>query len=230
MDVVYRQLVKPAVERAGLQCLRADEFATGLMDESILEQLLSADLVIADLSTASVRVAYELGVRHGLRPSATLVISEEQNQVDLLTLSVLRYRYDGKRIDDRDVERFRTSLTQAVENAANSGAPDSPAYALLPGLMAPVRDAEVSALWDTIQARVTDVMTPQPDVVAIASDATLDDFRAVFREQAHSHIPVYNLSLDDIRGVVVATDLLKRTDLGGSRAGDGPDAPGTFRS
>lgn len=216
MDVVYQQLVKPAVERAGLQCMRADEIATGLIERSIFEQLLSADLVIADLSTASARVAYELGMRHGLRPSATLIIAEEQHQVDFLTLAVLRYRFDGEQIDDGERERFRSSLTAAVENAATSGSPDSPAYAYLPGLVAPVRDADVSVLQRAIQTLVREVMTPRPDIIAIASSATLDDLRAVFRQQEHSHIPVYDGNLDDIRGVADATDLLKRGDLDGS--------------
>ena len=52
-------------------------------------------------------------------------------------------------------------------------------------------------------------------MVAIRSDATLERFRAVFREQEYSRIPVYHETLDDIRGIVFAKDLIKRGDLPG---------------
>lgn len=65
---------------------------------------------------------------------------------------------------------------------------------------------------DTI---VREVMTPRPHMVAIRSDATLETFRAVFREQEYSRIPVYHETLDDIRGIVFAKDLIKRGDLPG---------------
>ncbi len=66
---------------------------------------------------------------------------------------------------------------------------------------------------DTI---VREVMTPRPDIVAIRSDATLDDFRALFREQEYSRIPVFRDTLDDILGIVFARDLIKRADLDGT--------------
>src|SRR5262245_18272953 len=49
---------------------------------------------------------------------------------------------------------------------------------------------------------VREVMTPRPDIVAIDGDATLDDLRALFREQEYSRIPVYRDNLDNILGFV----------------------------
>lgn len=66
---------------------------------------------------------------------------------------------------------------------------------------------------DTI---VREVMTPRPDIVGIRSDASLADFHATFREQEYSRFPVYHDTLDDIRGVVFAKDLIKRADLDAS--------------
>jgi hypothetical protein len=42
------------------------------------EQLLKADVVVADLSTSNRNAFYELGVRHALRPYTMVVIAEEQ--------------------------------------------------------------------------------------------------------------------------------------------------------
>ena len=78
---------------------------------------------------------------------------------------------------------------------------------------------------DTI---VREVMTPRPDIVAIRSDATLDEFRAVFREQEYSRIPVYGDTLDDIRGIVFVSDLLKRDGSRRHGARHGPHAHAYF--
>ena len=55
---------------------------------------------------------------------------------------------------------------------------------------------------------VREVMTPRPDIVAIAHDATLAEFRALFAEEQYSRIPVYKENLDDILGFVFAKDLV----------------------
>ncbi len=52
-------------------------------------------------------------------------------------------------------------------------------------------------------------MTPRPDIVAIQADATLDELRALFREQEYSRIPVYKENLDNILGIVFVKDLIQ---------------------
>lgn len=60
--------------------------------------------------------------------------------------------------------------------------------------------------------RVREVMTPRPDVVAIAADATLEELHAKIVETRFARLPVYEKSLDDIFGVVYAQDLLHIAD------------------
>jgi CBS domain containing-hemolysin-like protein len=55
---------------------------------------------------------------------------------------------------------------------------------------------------------VREVMTPRPDIVAIQADATVEQLRALFREQEYSRIPVYKENLDNILGVVYVKDLV----------------------
>jgi putative hemolysin len=59
---------------------------------------------------------------------------------------------------------------------------------------------------------VREVMTPRPDMVAIRDDATLNELRALFREQEYSRIPVYHENLDNIAGFVFVKDLIRLTD------------------
>ena len=63
---------------------------------------------------------------------------------------------------------------------------------------------------------VREVMTPRPDIVAIAHDATVDELRALFAEEEYSRIPVFENDLDNILGFVFAKDLVKVDGLSGS--------------
>src|SRR6059036_1387414 len=60
--------------------------------------------------------------------------------------------------------------------------------------------------------RVREVMTPRPDIVALAADATLEELHAKVVETKLNKIPVYEKSLDDIFGVVYSQDLLQVAD------------------
>jgi CBS domain containing-hemolysin-like protein len=74
----------------------------------------------------------------------------------------------------------------------------------------------LQSIFDFGDTLVREVMTPRPDIVAIRSDATLDELRALFREQEYSRIPVYAENLDNIVGIVVVKDLIQLTDVEGS--------------
>ena len=60
--------------------------------------------------------------------------------------------------------------------------------------------------------RVREVMTPRPDIVAIAADATLEELHAKVVGTRFARLPVYEKSLDDIYGVAYAQDLLHIAD------------------
>jgi putative hemolysin len=56
--------------------------------------------------------------------------------------------------------------------------------------------------------RVSEVMTPRPDVVAIAAGATIEQLRRVIVQSKFSRLPVYDASLDEVIGIVHARDVL----------------------
>jgi CBS domain containing-hemolysin-like protein len=60
---------------------------------------------------------------------------------------------------------------------------------------------------------VREVMTPRPDIVALRETATLDELRALFREQEYSRIPVFRENLDNIAGFVYVKDLIQLTEM-----------------
>lgn len=65
---VYAELIKPALEAAGMDVFRADEEErAGDIRTDMFQELLIADIVVADLTLDNPNVWYELGVRHALR-------------------------------------------------------------------------------------------------------------------------------------------------------------------
>jgi putative hemolysin len=64
---------------------------------------------------------------------------------------------------------------------------------------------------DTI---VREVMVPRPDIIAIEDDKTLRDVQALVLQRGYSRIPVYHESLDEVKGVVFAKDVLKALHQG----------------
>ena len=74
-DKVYENAIRPAVEAAGLDCVRGDQEQTGgIIHAAMLGRLLLAEFVVADLTTANPNVFYELGVRHTAKPYTTIPI------------------------------------------------------------------------------------------------------------------------------------------------------------
>ncbi len=55
---------------------------------------------------------------------------------------------------------------------------------------------------------VREVMTPRPDVFAVPSSMSLEEFTAAVNEHALSRVPVYAGNLDNITGIAFARDLL----------------------
>lgn len=134
------EVIKEAVEAAGLKCIRADEIVhSGTIDVPMYEQLLRSDLVIADLSTYNVNAAFELGVRYGLRPQATIIVAEEQfkNPFDVGHIVIRRYQHLGVDLGRREAQRFCDDLKQAIQDILTNPKTDSPVYTFLPRLLPP---------------------------------------------------------------------------------------------
>ena len=74
-DRVYAELIRPAVEAADLIAHRADaERRAGSIHADMFQELLLAELVVADLTIDNPNVWYELGVRDALRASGSVML------------------------------------------------------------------------------------------------------------------------------------------------------------
>ena len=140
LDATYDAIIKPAIEEEGLRCIRADEIAhAGVIDTRMYEMLLRAELVVADISTGNVNAVYELGVRHALRPWATIIMKEEEGRLhfDLNHVATFHYRHLGEDIGAREAARAKRELGALVRTVLADEKPDSPVYTCLPTLRQP---------------------------------------------------------------------------------------------
>jgi magnesium and cobalt transporter len=116
-----------------------------------------------------------------------------------LTATLLQVR--GSR---RDRDTAATLTTGAVQLAA--GQPEAVSEE---GEISEEEGRELlQSVVDFTETVVREVMTPRPDIVAVSADASLQDLRAVFREEQYSRMPVYRDNLDNVVGVVFVKDLV----------------------
>jgi hypothetical protein len=124
---VERELIAPALKRLGIAGTTTVEIArAGNIRTDMFHLLLTADLVIADLSIHNANVFYELGIRHALRDRRTFLLRCAADEVpfDLLTDRYLVYDRDDPRACLGD-------LAEALRQTRDSPDSDSPVYGLL---------------------------------------------------------------------------------------------------
>jgi len=131
-DSVYEQLIRPAIEDAELDPIRAnEEEAGGIIHKPMYERLLLCEYAVADLTTANANVFYELGIRHATRPHSSILVFAEGDRLpfDISFLRGLPYELDpsGK---PKENHKFKTELTNRLL-AARSPTVDSPIYQLV---------------------------------------------------------------------------------------------------
>src|SRR5688572_8558954 len=56
--------------------------------------------------------------------------------------------------------------------------------------------------------RVSEVMTPRPDIVAVPDTATIKEARDIMLESKYSRLPVYGDQIDNVEGIIYVRDLL----------------------
>jgi putative hemolysin len=109
------------------------------------------------------------------------------------------------RIAEHEPERTEEQRTEEGIEALVEAAEEE-------GIIEPEQGDLIEQVVEFSDKRVREVMTPRPDIVAIAADATLEEFHAKVVETRFARLPVYERSLDDIYGVAYAQDLLHIAD------------------
>lgn len=192
-DEVYELLIAPALKRADCVPFRADkEASAGDIRTDMYFELVTADVVLADISILNPNVFYELGVRHGIAPNGVLMIHGGWTRRPFDVAPDRTFDYDGKLFsagaDARD-DAWRARLTAEIEKLgvtlraaldADAQTVGSPVYKELPGLKAAdwseVKTArakyfgDVFADWES-RVKVAALNGWAGDILTLADDA-----------------------------------------------------------
>jgi CBS domain containing-hemolysin-like protein len=109
-------------------------------------------------------------------------------------------RISEKDFDQTPEQRTEEGIEALVEQAEEEG------------IIEPEQASLIEQVVEFSDKRVREVMTPRPDIVAIAADATLEELHTKFVDLHFARMPVYERELDDIFGVASAQDLLHIAD------------------
>ena len=129
-DLVERVLIAPALRALEYEGTTTQEIArAGNIREDMFRLLVTADLVVADLSIHNANVFYELGIRHALRDKRTFLIKckADATVFDLQTDRYLQY-------DRGNPASSLNALIEGLRQTRDSVDKDSPVFLLLKDL------------------------------------------------------------------------------------------------
>jgi hypothetical protein len=132
-DKVYRVIITRAVQESGMKPLRADEtVGSRLIHSDMFKDLRDRSVVLVDLSLENPNVFYELGIRHVMSPTGTMLMCREGTDLpfDVRLSRVIFYKFNGDALDWEEVEETIKKLKLALQDARQDQ-PDSPVHVLL---------------------------------------------------------------------------------------------------
>jgi hypothetical protein len=132
-DSVYKRIIAPAVEQAGLEPVRADEEKIGgTIHKPMFERLMLCHYAVADITGANPNVFYELGIRHALRPASTVILFVAGTVLpfDIALVRGIAYKTDG-RGEPLDVDAAVAVIAEHLREARNAPHDDSPIFQLV---------------------------------------------------------------------------------------------------
>jgi CBS domain containing-hemolysin-like protein len=101
------------------------------------------------------------------------------------------------RLEPRDNPLItENELRLMLQNAEESGVIEEQEQQMIRGVI------------DLEETVVREIMTPRVDMVAVSEDASLTELLALVKEHGYSRLPVYHETVDNVRGIVYARDLI----------------------
>jgi hypothetical protein len=113
-DWLLEEIIQPVMaDFPEYEVKRADqEHQPGLIDAQLINDLLRAELVIADLSTHNPNVFYEIGIRHmAQKPIIHMQLADEKIPFDVSLYRAIKF----SRVRPKDIRTARDALKRQVE-------------------------------------------------------------------------------------------------------------------
>ena len=120
-------IITPALEKCGYKVppLRADHLPNpGRITRQIIEQLLEADLVVADLTDHNPNVFYELAIRHATRkPVVQIIHRKDRIPFDVANQRTIFYDHENLRLSNQAVEEIIRQIRSVEANPEDVDTP-----------------------------------------------------------------------------------------------------------
>ncbi|WP_346622562.1 hypothetical protein [Blastococcus montanus] len=116
-DTTLKYLIKKALS-PDFEVLRADDDTNpGAITPRIVQSILEADLVIADITGANANVFYELAIAHGYRkPTVHIQESSERPPFDIKDMRILPYDTTNPERLEKAQESLKAFVASALKN------------------------------------------------------------------------------------------------------------------
>lgn len=123
-DRIYDDFIVPTVEMAGLACERCDRIdEAGNIHRRMFQLIWTADVALVDLSLLNPNVFYELGIRHALRRSVTILVRRKGTGVPFNISSLDVIEYDET--DSQSLEVAQRKILNSIKAGYQQGHVDN---------------------------------------------------------------------------------------------------------
>jgi len=130
-DRLWEAALRPAIDGAGYEPVRANEDVGALIITEMIERLAISDLVLADVSIPNGNVYYEVGIRHAAQRQGCIMTAATWSKAlfDIDQMRQIRYPLPAESISDETATEIIKIVKAAIPVMA---AGDSPFYQVFP--------------------------------------------------------------------------------------------------
>jgi tetratricopeptide (TPR) repeat protein len=130
-DRLWEAALRPAIDKAGYEPVRANEDIGALIITEMIERLAISDLVLADVSIPNGNVYYEVGIRHAAQKNGCILTAATWSKplFDIDQMRQIRYPLPVESISDETAAEIIEIVRTAVPVMA---AGESPFYQVFP--------------------------------------------------------------------------------------------------
>ena len=123
-DETLEFVINPACEAKGYTVIRSDKISdNGMITQSIIENLLQADIAIADLSNKNPNVFYELAVRHAHGLPVIQITRDNMDEIPFDVHNVRTIQYD---LSASCAKKASEEIQRVIESIESGNKPLNP--------------------------------------------------------------------------------------------------------
>jgi hypothetical protein len=142
-DKIYKDFIKDAVTELGIECIRCDEIAeTGWIHSKMFKHIFEADVAVVDITSLNPNVFYELGIRHALNKSVTVLIRKTGTPTPFNIQDFQILEYNPENVES--ILSGKDKICEFIKNGLASRNVDSPVYEVLGDLTVEIKPKKLT--------------------------------------------------------------------------------------